>query len=54
MYPGSALHYKAFLKAIRGEHFDICYTGPSIFTYLANGELAFERAEDGDLAYYLT
>ncbi|KAL3476527.1 hypothetical protein BJX99DRAFT_258273 [Aspergillus californicus] len=53
MYPGSALHYKAFIKTIRGEHFDIRYNSSNPFRYLANGELELERAEGGDLAYYL-
>ncbi|KAL4914978.1 hypothetical protein BDW62DRAFT_133987 [Aspergillus aurantiobrunneus] len=53
MYPGSALHYKAFIKTIRGEHFDIRHNTSNSFRYLANGELEMERAEWGDLAYYL-
>ncbi len=69
MYPGSVLHYKGelwskvvllctnkseYIKTIRPEHFDIRYNTSNPFRYLGNGELEFERAEDGDLAYYLT
>ncbi|OJJ65114.1 hypothetical protein ASPSYDRAFT_194084 [Aspergillus sydowii CBS 593.65] len=54
MYPGSVLHYKEYIKTIRPEHFDIRYNTSNPFRYLGNGELEFERAEDGDLAYYLT
>ncbi|KAL2817987.1 hypothetical protein BDW59DRAFT_129793 [Aspergillus cavernicola] len=53
MYPGSALHYKAYIKTIRGEHFDIQYNTANPFGYLANGELELERTEGGDMAYYL-
>ncbi|KAL4780314.1 hypothetical protein BJX76DRAFT_360979 [Aspergillus varians] len=53
MYAGSALHYKASIKTIRGEHFDIRHNTSNPFRYLANGELEMERAEGGDLAYYL-
>ncbi|KAL4808131.1 hypothetical protein BDV18DRAFT_158247 [Aspergillus unguis] len=52
MYPGSALHYKEYIKTIRGEHFDIQYNTANPFKYLANGELEMER-NGGDLAYYL-
>ncbi|KAL4863636.1 hypothetical protein BDV12DRAFT_25498 [Aspergillus spectabilis] len=52
MYPGSALHYKEFIRTIRGEHFDIRYNTENPFRYLANGELEMER-NGGDLAYYL-
>ncbi|EAW07003.1 flavin-containing monooxygenase [Aspergillus clavatus NRRL 1] len=53
MYPGSVLHFKAFMRNIRGEHFDIRYNTTNPFRYLGNGELAFERAEGADLAFYL-
>ncbi|BCS27046.1 flavin-containing monooxygenase [Aspergillus puulaauensis] len=53
MYPGSILHFKEFIKTIRGEHFDIKYNSSNPFRYLGNGELEMERAEGGDLAYYL-
>ncbi|OJJ05818.1 hypothetical protein ASPVEDRAFT_87153 [Aspergillus versicolor CBS 583.65] len=53
MYPGSILHYKEFIKTIRGEHFDIRYNSSNPFRYLGNGELEMERAEGGDMAYYL-
>ncbi|KAL4880541.1 hypothetical protein BJY04DRAFT_191003 [Aspergillus karnatakaensis] len=52
MYPGSALHYKEYIRTIRGEHFDIRYNTENPFRYLANGELEMER-NGGDLAYYL-
>ncbi|KAI9923725.1 hypothetical protein AWENTII_011897 [Aspergillus wentii] len=52
MYPGSALHYKAALETIRGEHFDIRYETANPFKYLGNGEMEFERT-GGDLSYYL-
>ncbi|KAL4945497.1 hypothetical protein BDV06DRAFT_219188 [Aspergillus oleicola] len=52
MYPGSALHFKEYLKTIRGEHFDIRYNTTNPFRYLGNGELRMER-EGGDMAYYL-
>lgn len=42
------------MRAIRGEHFDIQYNNLNQFMYLANGELALEREEGGDMAYYLT
>ncbi|KAH8425102.1 flavin-containing monooxygenase [Aspergillus melleus] len=54
MYPGSVLHFKEYMKTIRGEHFDIRYNNSNQFLYLANGELALERDEGGDMAYYLT
>ncbi|GIK05969.1 hypothetical protein Aspvir_010086 [Aspergillus viridinutans] len=53
MYPGSVLHYKAFLSTIRGEHSDIRYNTTNPFRYLGNGELAWERGEGADLAFYL-
>ncbi|KAJ0415766.1 hypothetical protein BJY00DRAFT_304604 [Aspergillus carlsbadensis] len=53
MYPGSALQYKEYIKTIRGEHFDIQYNTSNPFRYLANGELELERAEWGDMAYYI-
>ncbi|KAM0120697.1 hypothetical protein ACP6JC_002709 [Aspergillus fumigatus] len=53
MYPGSVLHYKAVLRTIRGEHFDIRYNTTNPFRYLGNGELAFEREKGADLAFYL-
>ncbi|KAL3444179.1 hypothetical protein BJX65DRAFT_174915 [Aspergillus insuetus] len=53
MYPGSALQYKKYIKTIRGEHFDIQYNTANPFRYLGNGELELERAEWGDMAYYL-
>ncbi|KAL4798345.1 hypothetical protein BDV19DRAFT_21008 [Aspergillus venezuelensis] len=52
MYPGSALHYKEYIKTIRGEHFDIRYNTTNPFRFLGNGELFMER-NGGDLAYYL-
>ncbi|KAL4998472.1 hypothetical protein BDV10DRAFT_167114 [Aspergillus recurvatus] len=52
LYPGSALHYKEYIKTIRGEHFDIRYNTSNPFRLLGNGELAMER-NGGDLAYYL-
>ncbi|KAL4923134.1 flavin-containing monooxygenase [Aspergillus undulatus] len=52
MYPGSALHYKEYIKTIRGEHFDIQHNSSNPFRFLGNGELAMER-NGGDLAYYL-
>lgn len=41
------------MEGIRGEHFDIRYNTSNPFAFLANGELALERAEDGDKAFYL-
>ncbi|KAL5041857.1 hypothetical protein BDW71DRAFT_157954 [Aspergillus fruticulosus] len=52
LYPGSALHYKEYIKTIRGEHFDIRYNTSNPFRFLGNGELEMER-NGGDLAYYL-
>ncbi|KAL4757900.1 flavin-containing monooxygenase [Aspergillus foveolatus] len=52
LYPGSALHYKEYIKTIRGEHFDIRYNTSNPFRFLGNGELEMER-NGGDTAYYL-
>ncbi|KAL4984189.1 hypothetical protein BDW68DRAFT_167552 [Aspergillus falconensis] len=52
LYPGSALHYKEYIKTIRGEHFDIRYNTSNPLRFLGNGELEMER-NGGDLAYYL-
>ncbi|KAL4816706.1 hypothetical protein BDW67DRAFT_161396 [Aspergillus spinulosporus] len=52
LYPGSALHYKEYIKTIRGEHFDIQYNTSNPFRFLGNGELEMER-NGGDTAYYL-
>ncbi|KAL4746798.1 hypothetical protein BDW72DRAFT_210132 [Aspergillus terricola var. indicus] len=52
LYPGSALHYKEYIKTIRGEHFDIRYSTSNPFRFLGNGELEMER-NGGDTAYYL-
>jgi hypothetical protein len=46
-------HDAAFLSTIRGEHFDIRYNTTNPFRYLGNGELAWEREEGADLAFYL-
>ncbi|KAF9892054.1 hypothetical protein FE257_002460 [Aspergillus nanangensis] len=53
LYPGSCLHYKAFLEKIRGEHFDIEYQTSNMFGFLGNGQLALESAKDADLAFYM-
>ncbi|KAK2765874.1 hypothetical protein FQN53_006772 [Emmonsiellopsis sp. PD_33] len=53
MYPGSALHYKAAIKTIRGEHFNIKYNTTNPFRCLGNGRLAFEVRENADLAFYM-
>ncbi|KAL3462604.1 hypothetical protein BJX64DRAFT_258672 [Aspergillus heterothallicus] len=53
LYPGSGLQYKEYIKTIRGEHFDIRHNTSNPFRYLGNGELELERAEWGDMAYYL-
>ncbi|KAL2858487.1 hypothetical protein BJY01DRAFT_360 [Aspergillus pseudoustus] len=53
LYPGSGLQYKEYIKTIRGEHFDIQYNTLNPFRYLGNGELELERAEWGDMAYYI-
>jgi hypothetical protein len=43
----------AVMRTIRGEHFDIRYNTTNPFGFLGNGELAFERGERADLAFYL-
>ncbi|KAJ5497938.1 hypothetical protein N7453_006989 [Penicillium expansum] len=61
MYLGSVLHYKGkfdnwheAIENIRGEEFDIRYNNSSDpASYLGNGELAWERGDGADLAFYL-
>ncbi|KAJ9221004.1 hypothetical protein DTO027B5_5779 [Paecilomyces variotii] len=54
MYAGSVLHFKACVEKIRGEDFDFQYISPNRFAFLGNGELAREKEEGADLAYYMT
>ena len=44
----------ASVEKVRGEDFYIEYISRNRFSYLGNGEMALEKAEDADLAYYLS
>ncbi|KAE8393536.1 putative flavin-binding monooxygenase [Aspergillus alliaceus] len=53
MYPGSVLQFKAYMDKLRPEHFDIRYNTSNQFRFMGNGELAFEREPNADMAFYL-
>lgn len=52
MWPGSPLHYREAMAHVRGDDWDVNYSG-NRFAWLGNGFSQTEFDPTSDLAYYL-